>query len=112
MERWINMVEMNCDPSGEEKFNDWYTNVHLPDCVETPGFLSARRYVNKEYRDGRGKYLAIYEIETDDIDKTMEVRRAKRVVEAKQGRMTYQMASHVWRDVLYKQIAESIAKKR
>jgi predicted Fe-Mo cluster-binding NifX family protein len=111
MERWINMVESYCDPSREDEFNDWYNNMHLPDCLETPGFLAVRRYVNKELRDGRGKYLAIYEIETDDIDKTMEIRREKRMAEGKQGRLS-NLGIQVWRDVLYKQIAERFAHKK
>ena len=32
----------------------------------------------KEFRNGRRKYFAIYEVETDDIDKTMVVRLGKR----------------------------------
>lgn len=28
----------------EEEFNAWYTDVHLPEVVELPGFLSAQRY--------------------------------------------------------------------
>jgi hypothetical protein len=54
--------------------------------LATPGFVGAKRYVIKEFRDGRGKYLAIYEIETDDIDKTMQLRLERRALELKQGR--------------------------
>ena len=111
MEKWINIVETTCDPSREKEFNDWYDNIHLPDVLETPGFLAARRYVHKEFRDGRGKYLTIYEIETDDIDKTMEIRIEKRGLEVKQGRGG-NLWIPVWRDVLYRQITERIAVKK
>lgn len=111
VEKWVNLVETNCvDPSREQEFNDWYTNIHLPDVLETPGFMAATRYEMKEFRDGRGKYLTVYEIETGDIDKTMEIRREKRKKEWEQGRQSNLWAS-VWRDVLWKVIVErSISK--
>jgi len=110
------MFEVNCaDPSREEEFNDWHNNVHLPDVLKTPGFMAARRYIAKEYRDGRGKYLAIYEIETDDIDKTMALRREFRQKEVEQGRSQGKTVPNLliysWRDVLYKQIIEQTSDK-
>lgn len=72
MERWILIVESNCcDPSKEKEFNDWYDNVHLADILETPGMLRATRYKNDSPAEGRGKFLALYEIEAEDIDQTM-----------------------------------------
>jgi hypothetical protein len=106
LQKWINLVDVHCaDASREEEFNNWYTNVHLVDVLETPGFMAATRYVEKEYRDGRGKYFTLYEIETDDIDKTMAVRREKREKEREQGRYIDFVAS-VWRDVLWKVLTE------
>lgn len=111
MQKWINVVENNCVPDREEEFNDWYDSIHLPDILETPGFVSARRYVNKEFRDGRGKYLSIFEIETHDIDKTMAVRLKKRALEIEQGHGS-NLWLPVWRDVLYKQITERFPSKK
>ena len=89
MYRWINIVETDCvDSSREEEFNDWYDNIHLPDVFQSPGFISATRCVIAEQREGRGKYLTIYEIETDDIDKTMALRRSRREEEKQRGRYT------------------------
>jgi hypothetical protein len=51
------------DPSREDEYNDWYSNVHVPEIVATPGFVSARRY----RAPGSSDYLAIYEIEGDDL---------------------------------------------
>ena len=50
---------------------EWYDSIHVPDVLSTPGFVSARRYKAKDLRDGRGMYLAIYEILTDDIEATL-----------------------------------------
>lgn len=72
MERWLYTVETNCsDPSREKEYNDWYDKVHLADMLETPGFVRASRYENTNPGEGQGKFLALYEIETDDIGQTM-----------------------------------------
>ncbi len=116
MEKWINMVETYCaDPLREKEFNDWYDNFHLPDALETPGFLAARRYAIREPRDGRGKYLAIYEIETENIAKTMATRLEFREKEKGQGRsasvMIPNLLIHSWSDVIFKQMSERIRRK-
>ena len=68
MDKWITIVGTNCaDPAKEKEYNDWYDNIHLPDVLETPGFIGATRYENTAPQEGEAKFLAIYEIETDDI---------------------------------------------
>ena len=114
MQKWINLIETNCNPEREDEYNDWYDNIHVPDILATPGFVRARRFVHKELRDGRGKYMAMYEIETDDIEQTMKVRLAKRNEEVKAGRASSNhpgMNRPVWRDVLWKQILDKKAVK-
>ena len=107
--KWLNFVELNCDPAREDEFREWYDDTHLPDVLRTPGFVSATRYRIKEFRNGRGKYLAIYGIETDDIENTMKVRLAQRAEAAKHGRSgdnRPHLVRQVWRDVLWRQLAE------
>ncbi len=112
MARWINLVETNCAIASREKeYNDWYDNVHIPDILATPGFISARRYEQKEFRDGRGKYLAIYQIDTDDIDKTIALRRERRKREMEQGHYT-DLLVRVWRDVLYRPVTARVTGTR
>lgn len=111
MEKWINILEVNCEPSRENEFKDWYVNLHMPDVLSTPGFVGAKQYEAKEFRDGRGKYLHLYYIETDDIERTMKIRLARREEEAKQGRSSgahNKLTTHVWRDVKWKQVAELV----
>ena len=72
MARWILAVETNCtDPSREKEFNEWYDNIHLQDILQSPGMLSATRYKNSLAGEGRGEYLALYEMETEDMQQTM-----------------------------------------
>ncbi len=105
---WVNLIEINCaDPQREGEFNNWYHHTHLSDTVKTPGFLAARRYQAKTFVGGRADYLALYEIETDDIDRTIALRRASREKEKALGRYAdSQLFLRVWEDVLAELILE------
>ncbi len=89
MEKWLLTVESNCaDPSREKEFNDWYATVHLPDILETPGFIRAARYENMNPGEGQGKFLAVYEIESNDIAQTLVEFTENVNKKAEQGRMS------------------------
>jgi len=74
MGKWLFLVEANCkDQTQKARFDTWYDTVHIPDVLTgSPGFQGATRYLIAHPAPGRGGYLTVYEIETDDIDKTME----------------------------------------
>jgi len=73
MAKWLLAVATNCaDATREMEFNEWYDKTHLPDVLETTGFVRATRYENIEPSEGEAKFLATYEIETDNIDTFME----------------------------------------
>ena len=108
-QRWVNLVENNADPARHAQFNDWYDNMHLPDALRSPGLMRARRYERHEFRDGRAQYLAVYEIESADIDETMRLRRSRREEEVRQGRASTSfpnLSFSLWRDVLWKVLSE------
>jgi hypothetical protein len=69
MARYLLFAFSDCkDPAREGEFNEWYDNVHLPDMLEVPGMISATRWVSAELAEGqRRKYLALYELETDNL---------------------------------------------
>lgn len=54
----------------EEAYNDWYQNTHLRELVALPGIRSARRYrrAHSLVAGDSYPYMAIYEIEADDLD--------------------------------------------
>ncbi len=62
-------------PDREDEYNDWYDNVHLDEVCSIPGFVGARRYklsdTNIVAPEGALPYLAIYEIESDDLAATL-----------------------------------------
>jgi hypothetical protein len=72
MAKYNFVVMLNAAPGKDAEFNEWYTKQHLPDVLNVSGFVCGQRYrlsatqhggdTNKPY-----KYVALYEIETDDI---------------------------------------------
>ena len=70
MARYIFAVHSNPVEGREDEYNEWYSGRHLDDLRAIPGVISARRFaladrqtlpVREPY-----KYLALYEVETDD----------------------------------------------
>jgi hypothetical protein len=77
---WLMMVTTeNTDPARASEFNDWYDNVDIPDVLRVPGYARARRGMEErvaEYSAGVPepdpiKYVALYDIESRAIDKTI-----------------------------------------
>ncbi len=55
------LVSLRPHEGYEEKFEEWYNTVHIPELLSCPGFLAAWRY--KLVRDdlsGAPEFLAIY----------------------------------------------------
>ena len=89
MTKWLLVVESNCaDAARETEFNEWYDKTHLHDVFETPGFIRATRYENIEPSEGEAKFLAIYEIETDDIDSFMKTHNDNMARKRAEGRFS------------------------
>jgi hypothetical protein len=62
--------------------------------------VSARRLRIKEFRDGRGKYLTIHDIETGDIAETMRARAAAHVPARPD------LERPIWREIFWRQITD------
>lgn len=61
-------------PGQDAAFNDWYNNVHLADVIALTGFIAGARFSALPMAPGapsRDKYLAVYELETDDPHATL-----------------------------------------
>jgi hypothetical protein len=70
----LHIVRIDIDPQHEAAFNRWYDEVHLPELLACPGWLSARRYTAL---DGGPKYVAVYEIAGPWVCDTAEFHQAK-----------------------------------
>ncbi|NGY03988.1 DUF4286 family protein [Solimonas terrae] len=70
MARYVFVVHTNAVEGRDDEFNDWYSGPHLVDLRRLPGVVSARRFriAETQVREqpSSHRYLAIYEIETDD----------------------------------------------
>lgn len=74
MAKHVLVVLSNAVEGCDQKFNDWYTNTHIGDVLKVPGFVAAQRYKLSESQLAGGPgpygYLALYEVETDDLAAT------------------------------------------
>lgn len=79
-DHWFYMVKTrSADPAREAEFNAWYDDIDIPDVLAVPGFMRARRGLQQsiaefpqlDLQETEGKYVALYDIETADIDKTI-----------------------------------------
>ena len=78
MSNAIWMVATRCtDPAREEELNRWYDEVHLPDILSIPHVVAAQcfrlardasRSPSPWAAEDGPRYLAIYELDTDDPD--------------------------------------------
>jgi hypothetical protein len=90
MGRYLLFAFSDCkDPAREKEFNDWYSNMHVPDMLEVAGMIRATRWVSAESKEGqRRKYLALYELETDDLEKFGAGVRERGMRTMKEGRFS------------------------
>ena len=69
MARYLLFAFSDCkDPAREQEFNDWYDNKHIPDMLEVPGMIKATRWMGVDNKkDMQRQYLAMYELESDNL---------------------------------------------
>lgn len=69
------IVLSNASEGQDVEYNEWYTGTHLADVLKTDGFSAAQRFKLSSHQVmGKGpyEYMAIYEVETDDLKKTLD----------------------------------------
>jgi hypothetical protein len=76
MAKAILVVQANpSNPEREDEFNRWYNETHLPDVLRVEGYIAAQRFRVVEgvpLAEGLPppphRYLAVYELDTDDLE--------------------------------------------
>ena len=70
MTKYLFFAFSDCkDAAREDEYNEWYNNMHVPDMLAIPGMINASRWVSATDKPNQQrKYLALYELETDDIE--------------------------------------------
>ncbi|MEH6743071.1 hypothetical protein [Hyphomonas sp.] len=61
----------------DDDYRAWYECQHMPDVLDVPGFVSAQRFRLQEEPENMRRYLTLFEIETDDIEKSMRTLRQR-----------------------------------
>ncbi len=67
-------VLVEIQPAHKTEFNNWYNDVHVPEVMASPGFLSNVRY---EEVGAEGHYMAKYEISGEESLETPEFDKAR-----------------------------------
>ncbi|RYE40404.1 MAG: hypothetical protein EOP24_40990 [Hyphomicrobiales bacterium] len=86
--KYVWAIFTNAESGAEAEFNEWYDGVHVPDLLKIPGVTSAERFhlapvqtkpgpdgievVQLDQAELKYKYLALYIIETDDIEGVLQ----------------------------------------
>lgn len=73
MTRHVLVVLSNAADGCDDEFNDWYDHQHLGDVLAVDGFVAAQRFrlSDAQLRADEAmpyRYLAVYEIEADDLN--------------------------------------------
>jgi hypothetical protein len=76
------VVLSNAVEGSDDVFNKWYSNRHLGDIVSIDGFSAAQRFKLSERQiagapESPYTYLAIYEVDVDDLDAAANAMMAK-----------------------------------
>jgi hypothetical protein len=68
MAKFILVVPSDAKPGRDDDYNQWYESIHLKDVSAIPGITSGRRFESDPRSPAKPetKYLAIYEIDSDD----------------------------------------------
>ena len=75
MAKHLLVVMSNAAAGRDADYNEWYTHTHITDVLKTDGFAAAQRFKLSSHQvmdTGPYEYMAIYEVETDDLQKTLE----------------------------------------
>ena len=83
-QRFTQIVFSNPTKGKEAEFNEWYDTVHIPQLLEVPGMLSAKRFALHDcdlYRVPGGQvpehgYMCVYQME-GDVNTIMSEIRAR-----------------------------------
>lgn len=79
MARYVFVVYTEPVEGRDAEYNAWYDERHVPDVEGLDGVVSARRFRLAEMdppQAGHPLYLALYELEIDDVSKMPQVIRS------------------------------------
>ncbi|WP_329214049.1 hypothetical protein OG257_34840 [Streptomyces sp. NBC_00683] len=79
MGKFVLAVRTRPVPGSEEDYHEWYDKYHLDEVLTIPDFVAAERFEwwDGDHRAGAGQgdHLALFTVESGDIDVTIEAFR-------------------------------------
>lgn len=75
MAKHLLVVMSNPAEGRDAEYNEWYNNTHLKDVLKVDGLAAAQRFKLSSHQimdRGPYEYLAIYEVEAEDLKKTLD----------------------------------------
>jgi len=64
--RVIRLSGIDCQPGAEEKFNTWYSEVHIPMLLKYKGITRVTRYKKLDTDEEYPTYFTIYEFDSKE----------------------------------------------
>src|SRR3954469_17962341 len=59
------MVTIDVSPASELAWNDWHTRYHIPELLQQPGFIGAKKYSEPTpLTDGWFRYVTFFELDS------------------------------------------------
>ena len=72
MQRFGFVLSNSRDPGRIDEFERWYTDIHIPDMLETEGYVRGTRYrLAAGLRDASPEILVLYELDSPDDYRTL-----------------------------------------
>jgi len=119
MAKYTFVVLTNPVPGKDAEYNEWYNKQHLPDVLNIPGLVCAQRFRLAEdqpqVEEKTHKYLALYEIETDDLPavfKELAARRGTPEMVMSESIDLKGVNAAVFKPVAEKMMAKDVARSR
>lgn len=83
MPRVLYMVTVDVAPASEADWTAWHTQHHMPEMLQQPGFLGARKYIETSpLSDGWFRYVIFYELDSPGSLAAYEQSEAARRIRA------------------------------
>ena len=82
MPKAIMVVESAPGEGREDEYNEWYSKKHIPQILQSPGFVRANRYRLSDLPQAgtpvsKHPYVVIYHLDADDIGAAIADMRAE-----------------------------------
>jgi hypothetical protein len=120
MAKFTFVVLTNPTLGKDAEYNEWCNQQHIPDVLNVPGFVCAQRFRLADGQMGANadrpyEYLALYEIETNDLAATLkelQLRRGTADMVMSDAMDMKNVAAYIFTPVAEQIMAKDVARPR